>query len=210
MTVIIFCHGFAYNKNYWSNLTPSFTDSEIILLDLGYFNNEVNYPNLPKQANIIGIGHSLGLLKLLSLPIKFNKLIALNGFINFLGYSSTLRQRRTREINLLKNAFIRNPQKQLRHFYDNCGTNDLKINERLNLEKLLNDLNFLATNIIIPQTPILMLNSDDDIIVPTELLKDNLIYFKPTKQIITEGGKHALGWLKSDLITQEIKSFIYD
>lgn len=210
MNIFIFCHGFGFDKNFWQKLTPYFSKEEIILLDMGYFYAPENLPPL-EEANFIGVGHSLGLTQLLNLPIKFNKIIGLNSFINYLGYDKKLNEQRLRELTLLTKNIVRDPALQLTNFMCACGIAELAeqiSSKKINDEKLLNDLQLLKTPSKLPDMPTLMINSADDIIVPLTLLDDNFKYFKPQKQIIIEDGKHALGWLHPEKIYAEIMSFI--
>ena len=67
----VFCHGFGFDATFWDPLRPYFAGTNAIYLDLGYFDKPFMtlYPD--DSTDFIGIGHSLGLKKLMSLNIRF-------------------------------------------------------------------------------------------------------------------------------------------
>ena len=69
----LLAHGFGFNNDYWKNLIP-LLDGNIYFLD---------DPNLDGSKVYIGIGHSLGFLKLNNSEFKFDALVALQGFLNY-------------------------------------------------------------------------------------------------------------------------------
>ena len=201
----VFCHGFAFDKSFWENLQPYFIKEECIFLDLGYF-SEKYLPHLEQEdMEFIGIGHSLGLLKLLSLNIKFAYLIGLNSFVNFLGNEEKLHLKRAQELQILKNNFIAHPIATLKHFYRTCGVSieNSKI-VYINKEPLLEDLEFIAKSFALQdESKTLIIGSKDDAIVPVQVTEDNF-----TNYILLDQGGHGLGVLQAEIIYQNIMSFL--
>jgi pimeloyl-[acyl-carrier protein] methyl ester esterase len=209
----IFCHGFGFDSSFWQPLIPWFSGQELVFWDLGYFADE-SLPIIDTESfDYIGIGHSLGFMKLLSLKIPFQALIGLNGFINFLGFETTLRQQRTREWISLKKHFQRNPIATLTQFYQRVGvTVDLHTKSKINHEKLMQDFVFLATTEKLGLNyPILLLSSAEDSIVPKKIIEDN--FLNQSSIILETIGQqqtqtpvpHGLGYLHSDWVFQRIQ-----
>ena len=69
----LLAHGFGFTNDYWQNLIP--------LLDgnISFFNDH----NLDDSKTYIGLGHSLGFLKLNNSGLQFESLVALQGFLNY-------------------------------------------------------------------------------------------------------------------------------
>lgn len=106
MTHFVFCHGFGFDTHFWERIAPFFSREKCSFIDLGYFNNRTESRHLDNQA-IIGIGHSIGLSKLLSMYSNFDCLIGLNGFINFLGADLAIYKKKTNRIKSSKIRFLK-------------------------------------------------------------------------------------------------------
>ena len=208
----VFCHGFGLDSSYWAHLRPYFMQYKTVYLDLGYFGQEQTAIFFDPLVEYIGIGHSLGLMKLMSLKIPFKALIGLHGFVDFLGLDASLRGYRTRELAHLTRHVARAPGAALSQFYQRAGVMfDCLVNGPINQKKLLDDLDSLVTSGVIPAgIPMLILGSSDDKIVPPALIEDN---FAPHPQVTIEilnQAQHGLGYLKSEVVYQKIMRFIHD
>ncbi len=204
----IFCHGWGFDASFWNNLKPFFPDQNCFFLDQGYFSTP--YLDLPdfKDHPIIGVGHSLGLAKLLELPIKFTALVGIQSFINFIGYSEKLAHRRSLELQAMIQFFKKNPEKTLLSFYEKCGAScDLEKFKMSNFERLLNDLESLKLDYSLPTCPILILGAKNDVIVSPELLLDNFEGKKNVTLIFHEQGFHNLGNLEPEFVYCSTKNF---
>lgn len=212
----IFCHGFGYDKTFWNHLIPYFSTAYCINLELGYYRNYIdsyiNYRELQSKAiQIVGIGHSLGLLKLLQLPIHFDYLIGLNSFTHFLGKNRTLQLIRKKELQTVMKHFILSPLITLKNFHKRCGVvfNNITL-ESFDKELLMNDLHFLFTQTtFIPyETQTLIIGSKNDPIVPPQLIYDNFIQYPNIKFELLDDGLHGLGFLLSNSIYEYITTFL--
>ena len=202
----IFCHGFGFDKSCWGTLAPYFSKEQCTYLDLGYFGNKCDFV---KNDNVptIGIGHSLGFSKLLNLNIKFDYLIGLNSFINFLGNESNLHQKRELELTLLKKQFKKSPTTTMNNFYQTCGLS--KKIEKINTQTAINDLNFLSQSFSIPHDiPVLIIGAKNDVIVPPEIIYDNFEKYSNVTIQILDQGKHGLGFFEAYEIREKIMNFI--
>jgi pimeloyl-[acyl-carrier protein] methyl ester esterase len=206
----VFCHGFGFDKSFWKNLSDYFIVDECIFLDLGYFNSEPDFFIHNREGIFVGIGHSLGLLYLTHLKIKFDILIGLNGFINFLGNNHILHGQRKVELERLMQHFLYSPQKTLKNFYQRCGVSiDHDLLSSFHQERLLESLENLKSSIVIPKNiRILIIGARDDQVVPVELLNDNFADHPNVRMVLLDEGKHGLGFLKAADVFKNIMNFI--
>jgi pimeloyl-[acyl-carrier protein] methyl ester esterase len=212
MTHFVFCHGFGFDTHFWERIAPYFSQEKCSFIDLGYFNNRTENQYLHDQA-IIGIGHSIGLSKLISMYSNFDCLIGLNSFINFFGSDQTIYQKRQKELKALRSSFLKDAETTLRSFYLRCGAPELiECNDfyDIDLDLILSDLQWLQKEYKLPDVPTLILSSDDDIVVPCSITSDN---FREQHQVkldsIVDTG-HALGFRKPVEVYEKIMSFLDD
>jgi len=212
MIEFVFCHGFGFSEDFWDNLAPYFVQERCSFIDLGYFKRPSSFPKFHGQK-IIGIGHSLGLLKLISLYENFECLVGLNGFLSFLGNDRNLAERRRLELKVFEQSFIKNPISTLKLFHKRCGVPEFMHPASvadLDLDLMLSDLEFLKESKTPPSIPTLVLSSNDDVAVPRQLTKDNFGYHPNIELDIIQHGKHGLGFLKSPDVYERIMSFLED
>lgn len=211
MKHFIFSHGFGFNSLFWENLASYFLKEQCSYQKLSDIDNLSMEKIKNNDVQLIGIGHSLGFVKLLSMNHCFDYLIGCNSFVNFLGYDLHLRSQREKELAFLKKQFAQNPLKTLTNFYQRCGVASFihKIDSKeINVDELLNDLELLHLTATLPKkTPTLILGAQNDRIVPPILLKDNF-WNKPNVIVKNySNGSHALGLLQSTEIYNAIMSF---
>lgn len=198
MTQIIFCHGFSFSKAYWDNLIPHLTGITIHHMDLGYY-EDPHIPNLDNLESVIGIGHSIGLIKLMQLPLKFRALIGLNAFINFCGQEKHLHDRRSLELNLFEKMIQIAPHKTLASFHKRCGVPwPSKIQ---NLDRLVEDMGYLRKSLNPPDNLTVIAAQDDPVCSP-EIVYDN---FAKNQVFMLESGGHGLGFHQTKIISEIIK-----
>jgi len=209
----VFCHGFAFDASYWHKMRAQFKSHQVICLDLGYFGSKNSYDGSVIQDStcVVGVGHSLGFIKLLQTSIRFNYLIGLNAFCNFLGKETSLRTRRTRELALLSRQFERSPMHAMQSFYRRTGVSAFNPDwQALNVAELEKALQELALPVHYSlNIPSLIMATKNDPVVPPELVCDNFAACKPVDVEFLSTGAHGLGYVKSAYIYQRIKSFIH-
>ena len=191
----VFYHGFGFDISYWNNLAPMLKDFPCAFYDAGYYKNPQNPENyLKKHAEVswVGVGHSIGFMKLLEKhkleQIKLSGIIGLQSFENFLGHSPTLRKIRTANLDAILEGFKNNPEDSLRDFIVTCNPtsnpytkNSKKIHDisELDTHLLTRDLNLLKNKIVIPNDlPHLIIASHEDPVVDKLLVKDNFLNSK--------------------------------
>jgi len=218
MLKFIFCHGWSTSSLFWKNLVFSLQAFCPIIWELGYFskkNTKLLLPVFPDKTKTtwIGVGHSLGLIKLLKTDIPFQGFISLQGFTNFLGEDPSLKSIRKQELDIMLKNFQNNPLKTLSYFHKICGLDSLMQQVHIsdhNVHFLQNDLTklYFSFNHLVKEKPILALGSLDDTVVPIKLIEDNFSSLKNSKIIIHKKGKHGLGYFYPSWCAKQIKNFI--
>ncbi len=179
MQPLIFCHGFGFDKGFFDRFKALFKDYEILDWDLGYFGKDQKL--LKDKA--IGIGHSLGFLKLLEKKENFEAIISLGGFVDFLSGSS----KRKKELQNLQDLFLQDTKKGLKTFYKSLKSSYTP-KSPINSEKLLSDLALLHNSYPFPKDiPILALHAEEDSLVTKGVFEKN---FKEAKEKIIIKGDH--------------------
>lgn len=203
MLGLIFCHGWGFSHEFWNNLKESFRDYPCIFWDLGYYGKRSC--TLPKSGEWIGVGHSLGFVKLLQSGFSFKKIIAIQGFVNFLGFNQKINHARKKKLEKMINDFESNPLQVLENFFTLCGTKqNYKEFDKLRLKNDLLDLKSSFEHLLLNKS-CLVLASKEDPIVPLPLLKDNFFDYPIA---FNDHGKHALGFLESEWCAGQIKKVI--
>ena len=212
MTHFVFCHGFGFDAHFWERIAPFFSREKCSFIDLGYFNNRTENQYLDNQA-IVGIGHSIGFSKLLSMYSHFDCLIGLNGFINFLGSDQAIAKKRQSELKALRSSFLKEADTTLRNFYVRCAVPELiECNNfsHLDLDLIVSDLQWLQKEYKLPDVPTLILSSDDDIVVPRSITSDNFREHHGVKLDGIMNAGHALGFRKPEEVYKKIARFLDD
>ncbi|MGI4851105.1 MAG: hypothetical protein ACRYGR_04125 [Janthinobacterium lividum] len=213
----VFCHGWGFSPHFWHPLQTCFGDIDCHFINLGYDNaQDFEAPQLlSSDITYIGVGHSLGLTKLLKLPLKYRALIGLQSFINFLGFNSDLCIRRRRAWDIMCQNFQIYPQKTLNHFYQTCfdsrqDQHRSDLNLTLPRFKILNqDLKGLSDSHPLPcDIPLLILGTTHDKIVPPALIYDNFASIKNVHLDFYPTDGHCLGYDHSIIVAEKIIDFV--
>lgn len=212
MTHFVFCHGFGFDTQFWERIAPYFSQEKCSFIDLGYFGNRVDNTYLCNQR-VIGIGHSVGLSKLISMYSNFDYLIGLNSFVNFLGSDQIERKKRQKELNALRLSFLKDPDSAIRNFYIRCDIEELiecTDFSNLNRDLILSEFEWLQKEYKLPEVPTLILSSNDDLVVPHAITSDNFSKQQYIKIDSIMNGGHALGFRKPLEVYRKIMSFLND
>ena len=198
MTNYLLAHGFGFTNDYWQNLIP-------LLNGNIYFFND---PNLDKDKTYVGIGHSIGFLKLNNSGLKFDALVALQGFLNYCGSSDRMRKIREAGIAKVRNRVITNKNESLRQFRSFCGY-DKEVTTDIPLQTLLHELDMMGKSYEHCRVKTLVIGSADDVIVPMSIINDNFSHLANATILQLDYGKHALGYIKSQIVAEKIRNFAY-
>lgn len=192
-TTYLFCHGFGFKNDYWDNFIkvcdensalhqPFFADPAPIYEFL-----DENF-ELDERKKYIGIGHSLGFLKLNNLKIQnptmnLKALVGLQGFLNFCGTDPVKKKIRQRNLDKMIKIFSKDPVNALNFFWKACGypkecafpSSDSFFDSfpDLSQNKLISDLGLMKESFDHCSVPTLIIGSSDDSIVEPSVLLDN-------------------------------------
>lgn len=189
MTYLL-AHGFGFDNSYWQNLIP--------ILDAEY---EFFDRNIDLRKEYIGIGHSLGFLKLNNSGIKFKALICLQGFLNFCGNNSE----RIENLNRMIELCLKNPKNLLKFFYRLCGYNG-KIPKDISAISLIKDLEMMKGSYFHCGARTLVIGSNSDKVVEKNIIENDFKNFAQIKYI--NDVNHTLGYSRSQEIFEAIHSFL--
>ena len=207
--LFIFQHGWGYDRNFWQNLAPYFKKEKCIFLDSGYFGANFSPKNLFSRYSYVGIGHSLGFTKLLRSTIKFNHLVGICSFTNFLGNDQKIKSVRRKEFDTMNLNLTKNFSDTLHNFYKRCNVPMNYQYYTINRDLLYRDFHLLLLPSALPaKIPTLIINSSDDIIVPKAVSLDNFAEQKDIDLRILNSSNHGLGYHQADIIYSKIMSFI--
>lgn len=210
MSCFVFCHGFGFDRQFWDPIAKYFSQEKCFFIDLGYFNNRIDEK---LDNSIIGVGHSIGFSKLVSLYSNFNGLIGINGFTNFLGSDPSIRKKRHMELKALRSSFVKDSDLALRNFYRRCGAAELIAGtdfSKLNFDLILSDFEWLEKKYTLPPVPTMILSSNNDTIVPPSITTDNFSMQPCIKRDSIANAGHALGFKQPLEVYEKIIHFLND
>lgn len=171
----ILCHGWGLDSHYWEPLLKELKPAHFLLWDLGYFGEE-SLPEPHENCHWIGIGHSLGICKLLERFPQLKWLLGLQSFTNFLGFEKSENLRRQRILLQMQREFSKNPEAVLKNFHQTakfCFRQ--KPSAKICLPKLANDLQFLERDLTdhLNDKLLIIMGLMNDSIVPSSLLRQH-------------------------------------
>ena len=201
-------------------------DFELILVDLEYYpiSTEISHAKhikilpyseigsnqiIDRQSRLIGIGHSIGLLKLLQSNLNFSALFGLQSFLNFL-HRPPLRSIRERNLKTMQKYLLSDPQMTLSRFHQQLGLSTPQDLNNLNLERLSADLNLLEQDFsgIQINCPLMIFYSNNDLVVPAVLSQTDFASYQNVCFKEIPEAQHALGFLKPADTAKAIREFI--
>ena len=217
----IFCHGWGFTPQFWQPLQGYLSSQGIqcYAIDLGYENDKDYVISQVPSSDIdyVGVGHSLGLIKLLNLPLNYRALIGLQSFVNFLGSNPEIKSKRRRDLERMYRNFQDHPQITLDRFYQTCESLDQdsqKSSLQLispNVQILSQDLTELFTPCALPSNiPLFILGTTQDKIVPPSLIYDNFASAKNVHIDFYQAKGHHLGYDYSQIVAKKILDFVND
>jgi len=207
----VLSHGWGFSPAFWAPLLEKwpFTQPPIVW-DAGYYGlPDLSLPAADASTQWVGIGHSIGFARLIRQNRSFSALIGLQAFTRFLGDNPPLREQRLAEWEQLSMHFDASAVATLKSFYRRCGVpGKWFAPEQCNRAALKTDLQQLKESLSLPDSvPVLILSSQDDVIVPPAILQDN---FQGTSSTIDycDTARHALGYLEPEWVLERIQTFL--
>lgn len=203
--LLYFLHGWAYDADYWKSFLEAVEPSSYIVGDLGFFEEApTSYP----KADFIGIGHSMGFLKmLLDWPTSMKGLIGINAFPRFLQSADFSHGIPAVILERMKERLISDPQKLLQNFW--AKGNIMGPNKRARTDCLSEALDFLLKADgrrdlrKIPQGSLMFISGKQD-----HILQVQEADFIPHEQYWVEGGGHHLPHSHAKECGRLIEAFI--
>ncbi len=122
---IVLVHGWGFDRHFWKK-TARILGSGVIVPDLGFFGP----PDLtiPTGEPLTLVGHSLGLLRLLSMPDDLlpegSLFLGINGFTRFARAPDFPSGIAPRVLDRMMAALQRDPDTAVRQFHASCGLTD--------------------------------------------------------------------------------------
>lgn len=196
----IFSSGFSFNNDFWKNLSPLFVFGKNV-----FFLDELQQAEFDRGAKCVGIGHSLGFLKLNRSGINFDYLIGLQGFLNFCGNSTKMRTVREKSLRKVVESFKTDHNLALSNFHKICGC---ELSKNMTKEKLLGDLEMMHSAYEHCGSKTLIICSKGDKIVPMSLIADNFSKIPNVSILQIDRGGHSLGFHLAMEVFDIIKRFI--
>ena len=197
MTYLL-CHGFGFTDDYWKNLIPFLDDK------YEFWNEDIQKNS---TESYVGIGHSIGFLKLNNSIIKFKALVGLQGFLNFCGIDPKQKIVRIKNLDRMMEACAKDSQKFLRFFYKVCGYPE-RVPHENSSEKLIADLKMMKLSYPHCGVPTLIIGSHEDKIVEPSILEDDFGKDRMIKVDYIDGVLHNLGYSMPKETFEMIKNFL--
>ncbi|MDR1906957.1 MAG: hypothetical protein LBQ03_01940 [Puniceicoccales bacterium] len=197
MKYYLLAHGFALTNDYWKHLVSQL-DGKIY-----YFGDGTIDPN----RAYIGIGHSLGFLKLNNAPFKFSHLIGLQGFLNFCGNRHALRKVIEPKLDAIIQNFEADPTETLKKFYQPYPYLT-PAPEILAKKTLLSELKMMKKSYPHCGVPTRVIGTRRDRVIPSAVIRDNFSRKEAiSMRILDLNIDHTLGWHSPEIVAHEIKRF---
>lgn len=219
MKKLVFCHGFPYQKSFFSPLELSlkelqkdFTfkveeDIEIINLDLGYFGDK-NIPEASSLDGAIAIGHGIGFNKLLDMNVSWRGIIGISTLLKFVNDETS-----KRKIETLENAFNVDRELAIKTFASRLTNNEIFFGVpygQANWNLIKEDIDYLKNinssfELKKKAIPTLFLHGEKDIWYDVSDAKKQL---KKYNLEINQKATHLLGYLHVLWCKENIMNFI--
>jgi pimeloyl-[acyl-carrier protein] methyl ester esterase len=194
VTRYVLAHGFGFSNDYWNNLAP--------LLD-GYV-HYLGDLDIDSDLEFIGIGHSLGFLKLNNSSLKFKRLIGLQGFLNYCGDSGRLRRIIEPKLDELIARFTKDSRSGLREFREACGYTNASHNSQPH--EYMADLMIMKNRYIHCGARTTIIGTETDVIVPKLLIMDNFQDLQNVDiRILNIPVNHTLGFHNPEAVIELIR-----
>ncbi|GHU13552.1 alpha/beta hydrolase [Alphaproteobacteria bacterium] len=203
----VFHHGWGYDNSYWDNLFPLFSDFPCRFLCAEYYQRDVSVTlsenaRVADTVTLVGIGHSIGFVKLLEKEKNLRAIIGLQSFVNFLSDDPQLHKRRSMILEKMIAAFEKYPVEVLREFRQDSS--EISVGQ-LNYDLLLEDLKSLRLKYSVPAgLEHMVLATRDDPVLDASVVEGDF----PDKVKFLECPGHCLGYKNAKAVHEEIMKFV--
>lgn len=206
MTGLVFLHGWGFGPEIWSPWADAFPKRPVALLDAGYFGPaQMTLPANPDGW--VGVGHSLGFVRLLSMDVRWRGLIGLGAFMRFCPVPERNSGTPAEVLDAMLAHLDTAPADVLTRFLRRCGLkgrpSDLP--DSVGLARLREDLLVLrgldlgpTPKLMASSPPVLLLHAADDRIAPVELAREAHGLLPGSRLHVFQSGAHALPVTRPD------------
>ena len=200
---IIFVHGWGMGPAFWDGLRARLPEVKATAVDLGFIGERQSSDATAECNSVIYITNSLGTMwAWKNHSHDMRGLIVINGFSCFQHFAEE------RTLQVMKTRLQKNPEKQMRDFWETSG---LPPSDDLNVQRLKEGLEWLASwdvkeTLNSLTCPVLSLAGANDPILPIELMKEEWAGYDMR---ICEGEGHGLPLSHPDWCANHIKDFIH-
>lgn len=195
----VFSPGWSLNRDFFRPLSECLKSYSQVYLE--------DNPNL-SEGVWIGIGHSLGFSRLLSLPL--HGLVSLSGFVRFCVHAPSQNGTAIRVIDRMITKFKNHPYEVLKDFHKQAAMENLLTRAPFSFNKsqLLVDLELMKKMDLTSElrglhVPVLSLATKDDKVVPFALTQETF-----QSSVVLEKGGHAMALTQADWCAKEINNWI--
>ncbi|MHC1751729.1 alpha/beta fold hydrolase [Humidesulfovibrio sp.] len=201
MTGLALLHGWGFGPEAWSAWAQAFPERPVVLLNAGYFGPQ----RLQLQHNPhgwVGIGHSLGFARLLTMDVPWRGLIGLGAFLRFCVAPGQDSGTPPQTLDAMLARLESDPQDVLTRFLRRCGLAGQRPAQpdATGCERLRQDLTLLRGLNLGPQAtppPVLLLHAADDRIAPLALAEEARTLLPGARLRVFITGGHALPQTRS-------------
>jgi hypothetical protein len=219
MKKVVLCHGFPYQKSFFSGLEIALKELlkglniseqsqfEIVNLDLGYFGNK-NIPDLSSLNGAIAVGHGIGFNKLLDMNVSWGGIVGISTLLKFVNDDIS-----KRKIESLENSFEVDRELALKSMVGRLTNNQIFFAlpySQANWDLIKQDINYLKNinssfELKKKNIPTLFLNGAKDLWYD---INDANKQLNKYNLIVNEDANHMLGYLDIIWCEKNIIKFI--
>ena len=208
---LIFQSGFAIGNTYWDRIVEFFRSRENANDVSIFFLDKVSDIDLSVYDYVVGIGHSLGFVKLIMSGIEFDAIVGIQAFVNFCGQEHRIRLQRLKELDEMYERLQRDASSELARFYAACGLSEISdtLMETCCFDELCRDFKLLyRDDIRFPSAASLQIYSRFDGIVPNIITLSDFGLKKNVTISLVNHMHHNLGYDKHHMVANLILEYI--
>ena len=203
MQNVVFVHGWGYNPNVWRAVTAQMHDIKPLYIDLGFITGSRGAIIETVPEDSIVVGHSLGVMWLLKQKKKYKGFVSIGGFDCFHAHVPQ------QDIMAMQKHLERNPYAQLHGFWEACGARSFCPPSEVNVDKLKEGLEWLATwdarkELAALKCPLMALATEDDPIIRRDI---SAKIWKKKDLRVLETGSHAMPLTVPAWCARQIEDF---
>lgn len=200
--LLVFVHGWAFDRLFWTPLRK-LLPYDSVSIDLGFHGNPL-FPDLPTDRPLIAIGHSVGVLWLLTeQPFVWDRFVSINGFSKFSRSETFPCGIPLHVLDSMLAGLLDEPSDTIKAFFTRCGLKDISL-DSIDIIRLRTGLYWLRdedARKIEPGPMIALAGRNDPIVTPA--ITENCF-----NHILWHEGGHLLPLTATNWCADHICQFI--